>query len=130
MPKQPNNLFSIEDAKELDRLTYAATKCDEWEAIRTFWEQRATAINECVKAWTALEELTRRATVDDLNYYYTPGIFALRLSCIRGLDGFSLEMDEDQEWQWPTLHETIRAAVADIIEAEEKAKVEDVDDAE
>jgi hypothetical protein len=124
----PANTFTIEESMELERMV----SMRETEKFADWCGQNRARLSHAVKAWTALEELLRRAHVAELGWWNSPGQFAAKLSLVRhSTKGFDLDgIDEDEQWYGDDLADCVQNAVADVLAAEEAADAEDREDAE
>ena len=98
----------------------------------THWcVQNRARLAQTVTAWTALEELLRRAHIAELGWWNSPGQFLAKLSLPRhSTKGFSLEgIDEDEQWYGDDLATCVQNAVADVLAAEETMDAEDAEEA-
>ena len=93
----------------------------ETEKLTIWCVQNAERLALAVKAWTALEELLRRAHVAELGWWNSPGQFAAKLSLVRhSTKGFSLEgIDEDEQWYGDDLATCVQNAADDVLAVEE-----------
>lgn len=129
--KQPGNIMSEADAAELLRLSKEANTYKEFEALHAFVENHHEAIARCVHGWWHLEQLLRHATIDELLWYGTPGVFSLTLTCVSDSRGFDLDvkgMDGgsfDPEWSQKQLDSVLKVALFEIVTAEERERLED-----
>ena len=118
--KQPDNVFTIEEADHFMSLVSALVNLRESKEFHEWCEEHANELSRAVLAWTQFEELIRRSCISELMYYSSPGEFLLKLSQAQGLNGFDLEsIDPEQEWTGRTLDDCVGEALSDLLDAEE-----------
>ncbi len=124
----PANTFTIEESMELERMV----SMRETEKFADWCVQNRARLAQTVTAWTALEELLRRAHIAELGWWNSPGQFAAKLSLARhSTKGFSLEgIDEDDQWYGGDLATCVQNVADDVLAVEETMDAEDAEEAE
>ncbi|MCC6392609.1 MAG: hypothetical protein IT167_18560 [Bryobacterales bacterium] len=124
---QPANIFTTQESMELERMV----QMREPEKLAEWCVLNGERLAQAVKAWTAVEELLRRAHVAELGWWNDPGQYIMKLSLVHhATKGFDLEsVDDDEEWYGDDLADCIQNTVADVLAAEENMDAEDAEDA-